>query len=267
MEGFCSKEGYFTMAERTVICDARTFVCYPAFAMEFIPVQTRIMHPPKDDLFAVLDTHLADVREGDVVCVSSKVVAIHQGRCVPAGSIEKSELVKREAELFILRGNAPTPLTVKQATFIGAAGIDESNADGHYILMPEDLFGFARALWEHIRAKHALQNVGIIITDSRSLPLRYGATGVALAFWGFAPLLDHRGEEDLFGREIRHERSNLADGIAAGANVVMGEVAESTPIVIARSVPGLAFTEANDPSELFTGFEDDIFRVLYERFL
>jgi coenzyme F420-0:L-glutamate ligase len=234
--------------------------------MEFIPVKTRIMHPPKDDLFAVLEAHLADVREGDVVCVSSKVVAIHQGRCVPIDSIEKSDLVKREAELLIER-HAGTPLTVKQATFIGAAGIDESNADGHYILMPEDLFGFARMLREYLRKAHGAKNIGVVITDSRSLPLRYGATGVALAFWGFAPLLDHRGEHDLFGREIRHERSNLADGIAAGANVVMGEVAESTPIVIVRGVPGLSFTESNDPSELFTGFEGDIFRVLYERLL
>jgi len=234
--------------------------------MEFIPIKTRVLTPPKDDLFTVLHEQVTDVRDGDIVCISSKVVAIHQGRCVPLSSIEKAALVEKEAEVVIER-NYATPLTIKQATFIGAAGIDESNANGYYVLMPEDMFAFAHEVRNRLRAQHAVENIGVIITDSRSLPMRYGATGVALAFWGFKPLIDHKGERDLFGREIKHERSNIADGIAAGVNVIMGEVAECTPIVIARNIPNITFTEENTPDELFSGFEDDMFRVLYERFL
>jgi len=235
--------------------------------MEFIPVKTRILIPPQDDLFSALDEALSDVREKDIICVSSKVVAIHQGRCVPIGSIEKKELVEQEAELIIDRVNYSTPLTVKQATFIGSAGIDESNANGYYILMPEGLFEFAALFHQYLLQKHSLKEVGVIITDSRSLPMRYGATGVSLAFWGFKPLIDHRGEKDLFGREIKFERSNLADGIAAGATVVAGEVDEQYPVIIARNVPQVTFTEMSSPEELFSSMEDDLFRVLYERFL
>ncbi len=234
--------------------------------MELIPIKTRVLVPPQDDLFSVFDSYLTGVQEGDIVCVSSKVVAIHQGQCVPMEGIDKLALTRQEAELVIERPYQKTPLTVKQATFIGSAGIDESNANGYYILMPKDMFAFARTVRDYLREKFNIKNVGVIITDSRSLPMRYGATGVALSFWGFSPLIDHRGEKDLFGREIQIERSNLVDGIAAGANVVMGEVSEGTPIVIARDVPGVAYTETSEPEELFTGFDDDIFRVLYERF-
>ncbi len=238
-----------------------------SLAMELIPVKTRVLVPPQDDLFAVLDESLPSILEGDIICISSKVVAIHQGRCVSMEGVDKFELMRKEAELVIERDYQKTPLIVKQATFIGSAGIDESNANGYYILMPGDMFAFAKEVREYLRKKYRIKNIGVVITDSRSLPMRYGATGVALAFWGFKPLIDHRGEKDLFGREIQLERSNLVDGIAAGANVVMGEVAEGTPIVIARSVPEVTFTEASSKEELFTGFEHDIFRVLYERFL
>lgn len=235
--------------------------------MEFIPIKTRVLVPPQDDLFSVLDEYLTDIRDGDILCISSKVVAIHQGRCVPIGSIEKKELVEQEAELVIGRDYYATPLTIKQSTFIGASGIDESNANGFYVLMPDKLFEFAEMLHTYVCKKYSLSKLGIIITDSRSLPMRFGATGVSLSYWGFKPLIDHRGEKDLFGREIKHEHTNLADGIAAGVNVVMGEVAECTPLVIARNVPQVTYTNSNSPEELFTGFEDDMFRVLYERFL
>ena len=75
------------------------------------------------------------------------------------------------------------------------------------------------------------------------------------------------GKEDLFGRKIQIERSNIVDGLSAGAIVVMGEVAESTPIVIARSVPNLKFIHGNQKERLFCPLEKDTFRVLYEDIL
>ncbi len=99
--------------------------------MQFIPIKTRILEPPKDNLFAVLDESLFGLKEGDIIAVSSKVVSISEGNCVPISSVEKSELVKQEAELLIPRSYWPSPLTVKHNAFIGTAGIDESNANGH----------------------------------------------------------------------------------------------------------------------------------------
>lgn len=235
--------------------------------MELIPVKTRVMLPPQDDLFAVLDESLPTLQEGDVVLISSKVVAIHQGRCLPVSENSKEELVAKEADFIIHREYSSAPLTVTHHAFLGAAGIDESNGNGCYILLPENIFEFAKEAHEHFCQKFNLKNLGVVITDSHSGPFRYGATGVALAWWGIEPMEDHRGRKDLFGRTIQYERSNLVDGLAAGAVVLSGEVDECIPVVIARGVPRLVFTSEDTRDQLLVPYKKDLFRVLFEKFL
>jgi len=235
--------------------------------MNLIPIKTRILYPPQDDLFAVLNEIDLALQEKDVVLVSSKVIAISEGRTVFAKGANKNELIAEAADLIIPRPYWPSPLTVAHNVFLGAAGIDESNGDNHLILLPEDIFLSASNIRLWLKNKYKLNDVGVIVTDSHSSPFRFGATGVALGWAGIEPIDDCRGRLDLFGREIKYERSNLVDGLAAGATVVMGEVDECIPVVIARQVPRLVFTEANTREKLFVDFKDDTFRALYERFL
>src|SRR5579859_7195813 len=145
--------------------------------MQFIPVKTRKMLPPRDDLYEVLDTYLPPLKEGDVLLVTSKVVAIHQGRCIPVGDVpNKDELIRHEAEQYLERDHAakyPVMLTIKHHTLVASAGIDESNANGHYILWPKNIQQTARDLWRYVRKVRKVKKLGIIITDSRSLPLRW----------------------------------------------------------------------------------------------
>lgn len=225
------------------------------------------MQPPKDDLLAVLTESLPELKEKDVVVISSKAVAIHEGRAVVAKENDKEALVKEAADLIIPRPYWGNPLTVAHHTFLGAAGIDESNGNGYYILLPEDIFASAERLCHWLKEKFNLNELGVVITDSHSTPFRFGAIGVALAWWGIEPLEDCRGREDLFGRVIKLERSNLVDGLAAAANVLMGEVDECTPVVIVRDIPRLKYIDADTREQLLVPFEDDTFRVLYERFL
>lgn len=237
--------------------------------MQYIAVPTRIMTPPKDDLFAVLVESLPALQEGDVVLISSKVVAIHQGRTVRISDVpNKQSLIKGVSDVVIAREYAPsTPLCIAHHTFLGAGGIDESNGNGYYILPPDTIFTFAEEVHEFLLIHHSLTKLGVIITDSHSAPFRYGATGIALGWYGIEPIEDHKGRTDLFGRAIKYERSNIVDGLAAGATVVSGEVDECIPVVIARGVPRLTFVKGNTKDELFVPFSEDYFRVLYERFL
>lgn len=235
--------------------------------MKFIPVTTPVLRPPQADLRAVLHGSLPTLVEGDVLVISSKVVAIHEGRCVPVVGSDKEALVAAEAQLIIPRPYWNRPLTVARHAFVGSAGIDQSNGDGHYVLLPEDVFASAKHLWEWLRSEYGLTQCGVIISDSASAPFRLGASGVALSWWGIEPLRAHQGRLDLFGRAIVAERSNLVDPIAAAATLVGGEVDESTPVVIARGVPNLVFTDSDTRAELLTSFSEDIFRVLYERWL
>jgi coenzyme F420-0:L-glutamate ligase/coenzyme F420-1:gamma-L-glutamate ligase len=118
----------------------------------------------------------------------------------------------------------------------------------------------------YLKTEYNVSNIGVVVTDSRSEPFRYGATGIALGFWGVHPLIDNRGKKDLFGRKIVYSKSDVVDGLAAAATVVSGEVAESIPIVIARDVPNLVFEEGNFEHELMVPPEEDKFRILFEGF-
>lgn len=235
--------------------------------MQFIPIKTRVLTPPQDDLYAVLDEYLTEVLEGDIVLVSSKVVAINEGRCVAKTDVHKSDLVKEFADVLIERPYWNSPLTIVHNTFLGAAGIDESNGNGYYVLLPQDVFKATEEIHSYLSIKHQVKNIGVIMTDSRSLPFRYGATGVALAWWGIEPLQNHIGRPDLFGRLIEIERSNLVDGLASGSTVIAGEVDECIPVVIARGVPNVVYREGNTKDSLYAPYADDTFRVLYEHFL
>jgi coenzyme F420-0:L-glutamate ligase/coenzyme F420-1:gamma-L-glutamate ligase len=235
--------------------------------MEYIPIHTKVMKPPKDDLTTFLDSSLSDVREDDVIVITSKIVAISEGRCVGAEDFDKDAYVQESAQVIIPRSYWGTALTVTNNMLVSSSGVDQSNSDGYYTLLPEKPFVSAQKIHEYLAKRFNTERIGVIITDSHSVPCRYGAMVGAIAWWGFEPLLNHIGREDLFGRKIQHERSNLVDGIAAGAGVVMGEVDECTPIVIARGVPNLTFTQRDTKDTLFCPPQDDLMRVLYERFL
>ena len=236
--------------------------------MHYIPIKTRVLKPPKDDLYAVLDESLTSVQEGDLILITSKVVAIHQGRCVPVDSIEKKDLVKKEAEFWIegLPKYEQSPLAIKYGALFFAAGIDESNSDGHYILLPEKPFETAKEIWRYLCQKHDIRNLGVIITDSRSEPLRTGCTGISIGFWGFHPTNQHVGKKDLFGYTMQYSSTSIADSVSAGAAAVSGETTECTPIVIARDVPNVRFTETDTRDEMLIPYEDDIYYPLLKKF-
>lgn len=238
--------------------------------MQIIPIKTRVLQPPKDDLLAALDDALPPLHERDIVLITSKVVAIHQGRCVPMKDVaDKDKLIEQEADAFLSRDACPDRmimLTIKHNTLIATAGIDESNADDHYILWPTDIQATAKMLWAHLRAKHHVQNLGIIITDSHSVPLRLGVLGIAIGFYGFEPLLNHRGKSDLFGRTIYWSQTNIPDSLAAAAVLVMGESNEQTPVAIARDLSNITFTEDDCYQQWVIERKKDIYAPLLKVF-
>jgi F420-0:gamma-glutamyl ligase len=124
--------------------------------MQFLPIQTRPLLPPKDDLFQIFEESLPDIHDGDILFITSKVVAIHQGRCVPIGSCSKIDLIKQEADKWIASDIVPGKdiyLTMNNHILIPSAGIDESNANGYYILRPEQLNEITKQIFEFVCQK------------------------------------------------------------------------------------------------------------------
>jgi F420-0:gamma-glutamyl ligase len=123
--------------------------------------------------------------------------------------------VRREADAYLAQEDCPYHLTIKNQILIPSAGIDQSNGDGTYILYPENIQETAATLWRHLRDRHCLTKVGVIITDSHTTPLRKGVTGITLGWCGFEPLHSYIGQPDIFGQPLRVTQINILDALAA----------------------------------------------------
>ena len=225
-----------------------------------------------DDLFAFLDKHLTDVREKDIVVVTSKIVALAEKRVVKkkAGTkAEKHALVRKEADYFLPaeKSQYNFMLTIKDGTLAVNAGIDESNiGKDHYLLLPKDPYASAKEIWRYLKKRFNLNQVGVVITDSVSMPLRWGVFGNSLAHCGFQAIVDHVGEKDLFGRKMRVTKINLPLSIAQAAVFAMGEVDEARPIALVRGVETITRIDfQNRPptkaeiKKIYVSLEEDLY--------
>ncbi|MEK7619206.1 MAG: coenzyme F420-0:L-glutamate ligase [Patescibacteria group bacterium] len=234
--------------------------------MQLTPIKTRIFTPPQDDLFSVLEDSLPALQEGDILLITSKVLAIHQGRCVRiSNQLEKDRLIRTEADRLVPRSRVPGQyaiLTLKNHTLVASAGIDESNGNGYYILWPKDVQKLLRSIWSRLRKANGISWLGIIATDSHMVPMRYGVLGVSIGWFGFHPLIDRKGAPDLFGRKLLCTTINIPDALAAAGVLLMGESNESTPLLLARGVASIRFTSKDTAPELLIPPEDDIYKPL-----
>lgn len=225
------------------------------------PIKTHKVVPGKDtNLYVILDRHLPRLKEGSVVAVTSKIVAICEGRFVKIGEADKDKLIEQEAEYYLPRklNKYGVMLTIKQNVLAPSAGIDESNARGHYVLWPSDPQKTANEVHDYLKKKYKLKRLGVIITDSRTLPLRWGTIGVSLAYSGFKPLNNYIGKKDLFGRKLEVTQSNIADSLAIAAVLAMGEGAEQTPLAVIEDVPFVQFQSDHPPRSELKMFHVDM---------
>lgn len=213
--------------------------------IEILPIKTRVVRPPKDDISDIIDS--LTVKEGDIVFVSSKILAIAQGRTKKTSECEKIDLIKQNAERFANfssdNGEFHTNLTVVDGILMAGAGIDESNADGYYVMWPKNIDAICKNIREKLTRKFGIKNLGVVATDSHTTPLRWGVTGLTIGISGVKPLKDIRGEEDIFGRKMHLTQVNKVDPLASLAVLKMGESSEQTPIMIIRGDTGIEFDE------------------------
>ncbi len=223
-------------------------------------IKTRVLVPPKDDLFKVL-SGIENIEENTVVAVTSKIVAIGEGACVSISSIEKDELVKKEADKYLPRECVPGGLvmyTIKNNMLVASAGIDESNGSGYYVLWPVDPNKSAKKIWQFLKNKFKIKNLGVVITDSRLIPLRQGVVGYSIGYFGFNPIKDYRGKKDIFGRKFEMETSNIPDSLATAAVLEMGEGDECKPIALITDITDVEFIDKEyKPNNGDFGFDID----------
>ena len=234
--------------------------------LEFIPIKTRVVRPPKDDITDIIDN--LKIKDGDIVFITSKIIGITEGRTIKIGSIAKEKLIQQEAERYLpfinTMGNFHVNLSVTQNILIPAAGIDESNANGYFVMWPKNPDKSCREIRKYLMKKHGVRRLGVILTDSHTTPLRWGVTGITIGFSGVEPLRDIRGESDLFGRLMHVTKVDLIDPLTSMAVLLMGESDESTPIVILRGYDGIPFSNKTSMDDFKIVPEKDLYRPLIE---
>jgi coenzyme F420-0:L-glutamate ligase/coenzyme F420-1:gamma-L-glutamate ligase len=223
---------------------------------------------PGDDLAGLLLAAVAraglELVDGDVLAVTSKVVAKAEGRLVPLpGDPAGRERVHREtvaaetARVVARRGRLVIAET--RHGLVGAnALVDASNAGGdRLVLLPADPDASAARLRAALRALDG-HDVSVVVTDTLGRPWRLGQTDVAVGLAGMGALDDWRGRADGDGRPLEVTEVAVADEVAAAADLVKGK-ASRVPAALLRGVP----RPEGDGSarDLVRPAADDLFRT------
>lgn len=223
---------------------------------------------PGDDLARLVGDLLADdgdVRDGDVVVVTSKVVSKAEGRVVEAADREDAitaETVRVVATRPYPDGSGVLRIVENRLGLVmAAAGVDASNTpDGTVLLLPEDPDASARRLRQALQARLGVR-LAVVLSDTAGRPWRAGLTDMAIGAAGLRPLLDLRGGVDAHGRPLSVTVTAVADEVAAASELVRGK-ADGRPVAVVR---GLAehVTDDDGPGAraLVRPSDEDLFRL------
>src|SRR3990167_4154529 len=212
------------------------------------PIRTHKITAKDKDIFKILDRYVTSFKNNSILAITSKIISICEGSIISTDYANKDKLIPDNASHYLERGKSKynVMLTITDDNLVPSAGIDESNGFGNYILRPKNPQKTANSIREYLRKRFKRKHVGVLITDSRTTPLRWGTTGMMIAHSGFEALNDFIGKPDLFGRKL-----------------VMGEGNEQQPLVVIENTPFVKFQERNPTSkelrDLRIAIKDDLY--------
>ena len=206
-----------------------------------------------DHLVDALENHSEELKDGDILAITSKVISMEQKSAVLLSEIIPSQdaidiaieasmdprvaqLVIDESEGEVLGAVFHAILAKTPYGLSANAGIDQSNCpDGYALLLPRNPNEEAEKIRLFVNNKYEVE-IAVVITDSRTIPLRRGTTAVAIGISGMEPIIDERGSKDLYGYTMTISSRAIADNVANCTNLVMGETDEQTPFALARGI-------------------------------
>ncbi len=217
-----------------------------------------------------------EIRRGDIIIVSQKIVSKAEGRIVPLTRVKPSpfaveiakeadkdpkhvEVILRESKR-IVRMKSGHLITETRHGFVCAnAGIDMSNVGRHsdtVTLLPLDPDKSAAGIRSNIRQLTG-QDVPVIITDTFGRAWRIGHVNFAIGVSGLRPIRDYRGTRDMYRHVLHVTEIAVADELASAAELVMNK-ADRVPVAVVR---GYKFRRGNGTGrDLIRPEESDLFR-------
>ena len=229
------------------------------FAVEGLPeIQ------PGDELAAMIVSEVgAELEDGDILAITSKIVSKAEGRIVAA--IDRDSAIDAETVREVARREHPGGVTRivqnRLGLVLAAAGVDSSNtAEGTILLLPVDPDASARAIAAAVRERTG-KRVAVIITDTLGRPWREGQTDVAIGAAGVLVFNDLRGSADSFGRQLDVTVTTIADEVAAAADLVKGKVS-GIPVAVVRGLGEfVADLDAPGARSIVRPLENDMFKL------
>lgn len=217
---------------------------FEALAIENIPFIQK-----GDDLPLIICKNF-ELQDRDIVIIASTIVAKAEGEIFRLEDITAGEkaleiaarngrdarfvqaVLARSREVLV---DTPFMLVTTLAghTCVNA-GIDESNIENGFLLYsPQDPDSSASCIGKELE-KISGKKLSVIITDTNGRAFKTGQTGVAIGVYKIKPIKSWIGEPDLFGKTLEITEEAVVDELAGSANLLMGEGAGGTPIVVIR---------------------------------
>jgi coenzyme F420-0:L-glutamate ligase/coenzyme F420-1:gamma-L-glutamate ligase len=216
------------------------------------------VHPGDEIADMILDC--AELRDGDVVVVTQKIVSKAEGRLEKvADDSERLRLIERES-VRVLRRRDELVISETAHGFVCAnAGVDLSNVDdGVAALLPVDADRSARHIRDALAARTGLP-LAVVVSDTFGRPWRRGLVDVALGCAGVAAIVDLRGTSDTRGRTLQATEVAVADELASAAELVMGKDRD-VPVAVVRGIDASWLREGSVGGEIVRPHGEDLFR-------
>jgi coenzyme F420-0:L-glutamate ligase/coenzyme F420-1:gamma-L-glutamate ligase len=215
------------------------------------------------------------IQTGDVIVIAQKIVSKAEGGIVRLQAVTPSpmaeeiakttgkdprhvEVILKESSRIIRRKDAHLIVQTRHGFICANAGVDRSNVEDpdSITILPVDPDHSARSIKESIR-RLAGANVAVIISDTFGRAWRIGQVNVAIGVDGLRPIIDYRGQKDMFGYILNVTQMAVADELASAAELVMRK-SDGIPVAIVR---GFDYAPSDGSAkELIRPEEEDLFR-------
>ncbi|MBF6070477.1 coenzyme F420-0:L-glutamate ligase [Nocardia farcinica] len=230
--------------------------------LRILPVTGLPEFRPGDDVAERIAAAAPWLADGDILVVTSKIIAKAEGRVVPA-PVDPEErdavrraLVEQEAVRVLARKGRTLITENKLGIVQAASGVDGSNVEkDELVLLPADPDASAAALRAGLAERLGVR-VAVVVTDTMGRAWRNGQTDAAIGAAGLRVLHDYAGAVDGQGNELHVTQVAVADELAAAADLVKGKL-RGVPVAVVRGLP--TQEDGSTAADLVRAGEEDLF--------
>jgi len=229
-----------------------------------------------DVLFRALKKQDLKLKDNDIFVITQKIVSKAEGRIVNLDKIKPSafaqkiakdyhknaahiELILQESKRIVRMDHGVIITETNQGFICANAGVDESNVGNKKVvsLLPLNPDSSAKKIQQELTNLFKIKKLGVIISDTWGRPWREGQVNFAIGTYGIDPLIDYRGEKDVYGYTLSASLIAIADELASAAELMMGKT-NQIPAVLIR---GYHYENTNKNAKiLLRDSEKDMFR-------